>query len=272
MPTLRIFQIDAFTSRLFHGNPAAVVPLDAWLSDDTMQAIAAENNLAETAFFAPSEEDGADFHLRWFTPAAEIELCGHATLATAHALWNHLGFAGERIAFSTERVGALGVERDGEGRLVLDFPARPSERLDPANGLVREIGRVLGRAPDEVHVSRPKILAVYENKRDVHELRPDLRALAELEAQGVIVTAPAAGHDFVSRFFAPALGVDEDPVTGSAHCVLAPYWAGRLGKTSLTAHQVSPRGGELWCEVRGDRVRIAGHAVTYLRGEIDVPG
>lgn len=267
-----IWQVDAFTRRAFHGNPAAVVPLTTrWPSDELMQSIAMENNLAETAFVLPASAAGmadvADHAIRWFTPVREVQLCGHATLASAHVLFEHLGFEGRAIRFHSPRSGALGVTREADGLLVLDFPQITVEPAEITPSLVA----ALGRRPAELY-SGEKYLAVFENKRDVHELTPDMRALAMIPATGIICTAPGAGHDFVSRFFAPAAGIDEDPVTGSAHCVLAPYWAARLGKKHLTAHQVSRRGGELTCEVTDSgRVKIAGHAVTFLEGKIRVP-
>ncbi len=263
---LKLFQIDAFTSSVFRGNPAAVVPLDAWLPHETLQAIALENNLSETAFFTPSEDAGSEFHLRWFTPGLEVALCGHATLATAHTLWNHLGHGTDTIRFSTRHSGVLRVTRDGD-LIVLDFPAYKLEPIAVTTALVR----ALGRQPTEVFRAGPKLLAVFENKRDIHEADPDFAAIAALDCLGVIVTAPGAKHDFVSRFFAPGAGINEDPATGSAHCALAPYWAKRLGRNELSAHQVSKRGGVLRCVDKGDRVEIAGHAATYLEGQITIP-
>lgn len=261
-----IFQVDAFTSVLFRGNPAAVCPLAAWPAAGLMQAVAAENNLSETAFFSrEGARDGADYHLRWFTPELEIALCGHATLASAHVLFEHLGFEGDRVRFSTERAGVLTAARAGDRRVTIDLPARGRERLDPGPA---EVAEALGRGPSEVYRSGYNLMAVFENKRDVHELSPHADRLKALGALGVIVTAPGAGHEFVSRYFAPSAGVFEDPVTGSAHCTLAPYWAERLGRRELTAHQVSARGGELRCEIEDDRVRLTGGAVTYLEGSI----
>lgn len=258
------FQVDAFTTRLYHGNPAGVVVLDAFPTDDVMLAVAAENNLAETAFLVPAGPvSGPKWKIRWFTPVLEIDLCGHATLASAHVLWNHLGVKGSKLAFQSKS-GPLGVEKSGD-RIVLDFPSRPPAKVPITDMLCV----ALGRPPSELYKARD-YLAVFDNKRDVHELRPDFHAMMRLDAK-VIVTAPAAGHDFVSRFFAPTAGVPEDPVTGSSHCTLIPYWADRLRKAKLTAHQVSPRGGELFCELKGKRVAIAGHAVTYLEGKIALP-
>jgi len=266
MTTQPIYQVDAFTSTLFRGNPAAVCPLEHWLPPETMLAIASENNLSETAFFCRhGAQDGADFHLRWFTPEVEMPLCGHATLASAHVLFEHLNFASERVRFSTARAGALVAARAPGGMLAIDLPARSRERIAK---IPPELVAALGRSPSELYMSESNMLAVFENKRDVHELTPHMERLRKLDAFGVIVTAPGAGHDFVSRYFAPGAGVPEDPVTGSAHCTLAPYWSERLGKTELSAHQVSRRGGELHCAVQDGRVTLTGAAVTYLQGAI----
>ncbi|MBP7415444.1 MAG: PhzF family phenazine biosynthesis protein [Pyrinomonadaceae bacterium] len=257
---LEIFQIDAFTSEPFHGNPAAVVPLTEWLPDETMLDIAAENNLAETAFFV---KNGEGFDLRWFTPTVEMDLCGHATLASAYVLWNQLGHTGETLNFET-RSGTLTVTREN-GRMVMDFPSRPATETEIPFGLAD----ALGAKPTEVLKSRD-FLAVYETEADVLALKPDFRAIIDLGVHAVIVTAPGEKSDFVSRFFAPLVGVDEDPVTGSSHCTLIPYWAERLGKNKLFARQVSPRGGELFCSLDDKRVKIGGDAVLYLKGEIYV--
>ena len=255
-----LYQIDAFTGRLFGGNPAAVCPLEDWLDDATMQAIARENNLSETAFFI----DRGDYHdLRWFTPACEVDLCGHATLATAFLLLDELGVGGDTVHFET-RSGRLTVRRDGD-RLAMDFPAAPPEPCAEPDGLAAG----LGRAPDAV-LAAAQYLAVFSTEAEVCAIEPDFARLAGLDRLAVIVTAPGEETDFVSRFFAPKVGIPEDPVTGSAHCVLVPYWAKRLGKPRLTAHQVSARGGELWCEDRGERVVIAGRAVKYLEGIIEI--
>lgn len=257
---LEIFQVDAFSDRPFGGNPAAVVPLKAWLDDKTMLAIAAENNLAETAFFVAN---GDGFDLKWFTPEVEMDLCGHATLASAFVLWDQLGFDGPQIKFNT-RSGLLIVAKQGD-RLVLDFPSRPAEPCEVPEGLAA----ALGGTPSNLLKARD-YLAVYESEADVRALLPDFRAIKDLGVHAVIVTAPGESSDFVSRFFAPSVGVDEDPVTGSAHCTLIPYWAERLDRNELFARQVSKRGGELHCSIDGDRVKIAGHAVLYLKGEIYV--
>ena len=259
------FHVDAFASEVFKGNPAGVCLLGERLPDAVMQAIAAENNLPETAFVLQGE---GRIGLRWFTPTVEVDLCGHATLAAAHVLFAHAGQLsgahGARIEFQSKS-GPLAVERDGE-LLVLDFPSRPAAACETPEALIRG----LGSAPLEVLGSRD-YLCVYEREEDVASLRPDMSLLAGLDRFGVIATAPSSGAvDFVSRFFAPGDGIPEDPVTGSAHCTLIPYWSGRLGRTRLTARQISARGGELSCSLVGNRVRIGGRAVTYLRGEIDV--
>jgi PhzF family phenazine biosynthesis protein len=257
---LSLYQVDAFTSRLFAGNPAAVCPLDTWLDERLMQAIAAENNLAETAFFA-REEDA--YRLRWFTPSVEVDLCGHATLAAAFVVFRFLEPELQRVAFDT-RSGRLWVIRE-EDRLTLDFPARPHGLpLDPA--LVAE---GLGLEPLELY-DGPYWMAAVETEEQVRGLAPRFDALAGTVPDALIVTAPGAGCDFVSRFFAPNYGIPEDPVTGSAHCTLAPYWARRLGRGDLFARQISPRGGEIWCRDRGDRVLLSGQAALYLRGELEL--
>ena len=259
---LKLYQVDAFTDRTFGGNPAAVVPLRAWLPDGTMQAIALENNLSETAFFVPREDGG--FDLRWFTPRLEVDLCGHATLGTAWVLFNRLGYDGGTIVFHT-RSGPLTVSRDGD-RLAMDFPAQPPAP-EPAD--IGDVAGALGVAPEAV-LAAPYALAVLDGEETVRTVRPDFRRVAGLDIPELIITAPGENCDFVSRFFAPAGGIDEDPATGSAHCILIPYWAGRLGRTEMFARQVSARGGALWCALKGDRVSIAGHAAPYLEGTITV--
>ncbi len=262
MTTLPIYQVDAFTDTVFGGNPAAVVPLADWLPDDRLQAIAAENNLAETAFFV---RDGAGYALRWFTPTVEVDLCGHATLAAAHVITSILAPDLQRVEFSTRVAGPLTVDRDGD-RLVLDFPARPPKPVTAPAALTAALG---GPAPQAVLTARD-YLVLYEDEAAVRDLTPDFRVLGQLD-RAVIVTAPGTGGvDFVSRFFAPGHGIDEDPVTGSAHCTLIPFWAKRLGKTVLEARQISARGGALMCDHQGSRVRIGGRAVLYLEGRIHV--
>ena len=259
-----LYQVDAFTDRTFGGNPAAVVPLRAWLPDGTMQAIALENNLSETAFFVPREDGG--FDLRWFTPRLEVDLCGHATLGTAWVLFNRLGHDGGTIVFHT-RSGPLTVSRDGD-RLAMDFPAQPPAPMVPGAG-IGDVAGALGVAPEAV-LAAPYALAVLDSEETVRAVRPDFRRVAGLDIPELIITAPGEDCDFVSRFFAPAGGIDEDPATGSAHCILIPYWAERLGKTEMFARQVSARSGALWCALKGDRVSIAGHAAPYLEGTITV--
>lgn len=256
-----IYQVDAFTDRLFGGNPAAVCPLEQWLPDELLQQIAAENNLAETAFFVPT---GESFHLRWFTPTTEVDLCGHATLASAYVIAHILKPRVRRIAF-TSKSGPLVAALDNN-LIRLDFPADSPRPVDAPP----DLEQALGWKPREVLSSRIKYLLVLATEPEVRQLNPDMNALAKLDASGIIVTAPGKDCDFVSRFFAPRLGVPEDPVTGSAHCVLVPYWAERLGKTKLHARQVSARGGELFCEARGERVWMAGRAVKYLEGMIEI--
>jgi len=260
--TLPVYQIDAFTNRLFSGNPAAVVTLDAWLPDEVMQAIAAENNLAETAFVLRREQHAP---LRWFTPTMEVDLCGHATLATAFVLFEYHYPGASEVSFET-RSGVLKVGRNAD-RLTLDFPARPGTPVAVSDALID----ALGARPLEARMARD-LMAVLDSEAVVRDLRPDFGRIAGLDTFAVMVTAPGDDVDFVSRFFAPRAGIPEDPVTGSAHCTLAPYWADRLGRTTLTARQVSSRGGELECELKGDRVLISGRCVEYLRGEIRVSG
>ncbi|HEY3440071.1 MAG TPA: PhzF family phenazine biosynthesis protein [Paludibaculum sp.] len=259
---LPIYQVDAFASRVFTGNPAAICPLQAWLPDATMQAIAMENNLAETAFFVKT---ATGYHLRWFTPATEVDLCGHATLASAHVIFQLLEPALASVRFETLS-GPLTVTRQDD-LLTLDFPARPPQPATPCAGLLE----ALGGHPEAVLAARDYMI-VYGSEAEVRALQPDMMGLLDIDRFAVIVTAPATTPDvdFVSRFFAPAKGVPEDPVTGSAHCTLVPYWAQRLGKDRLTALQVSPRGGELLCEWQGDRVTMAGRGVLYLRGTIEI--
>lgn len=258
--SLPFYWIDAFTDRHFAGNPAGVMPLERWPEASLMQAIACENGLAETSFFVRTGEDR--YHLRWFTPAVEVDLCGHATLAAAFVIFTALGASGDLLSFDT-RSGPLTVERLGDGRLELDFPSRPAQPVALSPDLVQ----ALGATPETVAQARDT-LCVFAREEEVLALRPDFGAIAALDTFAVIATAPGKDGDFVSRFFAPRAGVNEDPVTGSAHCTLMPYWAARLGKPRLRARQVSARGGVLWCELSGDRVKIAGHAVLYLKGEI----
>ncbi|KPK35730.1 MAG: isomerase [Betaproteobacteria bacterium SG8_40] len=255
---IRQFQVDAFAHCLFEGNPAAVCPLDDWLPDRLLQSIAAENNLSETAFFVPA---GQGFDLRWFTPATEVDLCGHATLASAHILFESLGYSGAAVSFNT-RSGELIVKRAGKD-YSMDFPAQPPQACAPPAGLKEG----LGASPLEVLASQD-YMAVFHSEAQVRSLTPDYSILRALDLRGVIATAPGDNVDFVSRFFAPGAGIDEDPVTGSAHCALAPYWSERLGRQRLQARQVSARGGRLECEVNGARVILKGGAVTFMQGQV----
>jgi len=256
---LPLYQVDAFAGRVFAGNPAAVCPLEAWLPEETMQAIAEENNLAETAFFVPR---GEDFDIRWFTPVREIDLAGHPTLATAHVICTELAPGREQVRFHTRIGDELVVARRGD-RYEMDFPARPPA---PREGL-GDVAGALGAEPREVLAARDGF-AVFASEAEVRALAPDMARVAAIDVLGIIATAPGEDCDFVSRFFAPGAGVPEDPVTGSAHCTLIPYWAERLGKRKMFARQLSRRGGEIFCEHRGERVGIGGRAVSYLTGQI----
>jgi PhzF family phenazine biosynthesis protein len=256
-----IYQVDAFSSKLFGGNPAAICPLSEWLPDATLQSIAAENNLAETAYYV---RKNGGFHIRWFTPGVEVDLCGHATLAAAHVIMEIRKEAKQgRVAFDSKS-GELVVTREGD-LYALDFPARPPSETTFDNKLFEALG-----AQPKLVLGARDYLCVFDTEAQVRAVKPNMEKLAAIDRFATIVTAPGTDCDFVSRFFAPAKGVPEDPVTGSAHCTLIPYWAERLGKTKLFARQISPRGGELWCEHRGDRVTIAGRAVKYLEGTIVV--
>lgn len=257
---ISLYQIDAFTGRVFGGNPAAVCPLKAWLPDGTMQAIAAENNLSETAFFVP---EGEDYDLRWFTPATEVDLCGHATLATGALVLSKLAPSRPSVRFHTAS-GILEVVKDGEW-FAMDFPAWEGK---PARSAA--VAEALGVAPVELLSNQRDYLAIFEREADIRALVPDFDKLGKLDRAGMIVSAPGDEVDFVSRFFAPAMGIREDPVTGSAHCALTPYWSKRLDKVTLNARQISARGGELVCEQRGERVIIRGRAAFYLEGTIKV--
>jgi PhzF family phenazine biosynthesis protein len=260
MPLL-LYIIDAFTDTPFKGNPAAVCPLESWIDDQAMQLIAAENNLSETAFFV---QEGDRFRLRWFTPRVEVSLCGHATLASAFALYEHLGYSGPKIDFDTLS-GPLSVTRS-EDLLLMDFPAYGTSPVEPPKHLIEG----LGIKPLQVLESEDTYMAVYGDEAEIRKLTPDFSRLLEVEANRIIVTAEGVASDFVSRFFAPRMGIDEDPVTGSAHSILIPYWAGKLGKEALFARQLSKRGGELYCRNQDGRVVIGGRAVTYSVGEIQL--
>jgi PhzF family phenazine biosynthesis protein len=260
---LPLFQVDAFADRVFAGNPAAVVPLRDWLPDATMQAIALENNLSETAFLVGA---GGDYAIRWFTPAVEVALCGHATLAAAWVVTERLEPGRARVVFRSREHGALAVDRE-DGRFVLDLPALRAKPVRPPAGL----GAALYTLAVECHASKP-LVVLLRDEDEVRGLAPEMGWVAALPHHGLCVTAPGRDCDFVSRYFVPASGVPEDPVTGSTHCTLVPFWAERLGKTRLLARQLSPRGGTLHCEHRGDRVRLGGSAVPYLEGRIEIPG
>lgn len=262
---LKLYQVDAFAQKLFEGNPAAVVPLESWLPDATMQAIAQENNLAETAFVVPVE---SGYHIRWFTPAAEVALCGHATLASAFVLFELLGEATETLRFDSAS-GPLWVVRNSAGLLELNFPAQALQAVDAPKSLIK--GLALKPAEFEC-LAQEDYLIVLESAEQLRTVQPDHACLQQLDLRGVIVTSPAdqAQYDFYARFFAPKLQVPEDPVTGSAYTQLVPYWQERLGQTEFVARQLSPRGGDVFCSLSGDRVLIAGNAVCYLRGEIVV--
>jgi PhzF family phenazine biosynthesis protein len=254
----KLYQVDAFTDKVFSGNPAAVCPLESWLPDSVMQSIAIENNLSETAFFIPLD-DG--FHLRWFTPKTEVDLCGHATLASAYVLFHLLDYSENKIRFLT-REGDLFVERHGE-ELVMDFPSKIPVKCEVPDLLVE----ALGVAPLELFTNEDYV-ALYSSEAEVKAISPDFKTLSEIDTRGIIVTSPGDSVDFVSRFFAPRFGIDEDPVTGSAHCVLTPFWAERLRKNVLTARQISTRGGDLKCSLKGSRVAIAGQAAQYMEADI----
>ena len=258
----RLFQVDAFTTRRFAGNPAAVMLMEAFPADSVLQAVAAENNLSETAFIAP---DGDDYQIRWFTPVTEVPLCGHATLASAAVVMERVQPGRSQVTFRSA-TGPLAVTRKGAG-YIMDFPSRPSEPVAQPPGLVEALGVV----PVEVALNPYNYLAMLGSARAVRELAPDLTAVAALDRPGVIVTGAGDGaHDFVSRYFAPAKGIPEDPVTGAAHCALAPFWSARLRKTEFLAFQASARGGEVVCRLVGDRVELEGSCVFYLEGEATI--
>jgi len=259
---IQIFQVDAFTDALFRGNPAAVCPLNEWLDDSILQSIAAENNLAETAFFLPREKD---FEIRWFTPTIEVDLCGHATLASAFVLFECLGHKGEDVKFHSPRSGTLGVFKHGDV-LFLDFPTDTLK----ATGDTSIIRDCIGVQPVETYKGKTDIIAVVGGEKEVRELQPDLEKISKLPARGLIVTARGDKVDFVSRFFGPQSGIDEDPVTGSAHTSLIPLWSSKLGKKEMLARQLSKRGGALICISKGERCLIGGHAKLYMTGEINI--
>jgi len=255
---LPIYQVDAFASQAFSGNPAAICPLEHWLEESVMQAIAAENNLSETAFFVAQ---GKDYHIRWFTPTVEVDLCGHATLASAYVIFECLDSESDQILFHSKS-GPLPLKKEKD-RIVMDFPSKPPTPCTPPEILLKAFDQV----PLEVWKS-DDYLVVFEQEKDIAALQPDMAALAQLDLRGVMVTAKGDSVDWVSRFFAPKYGIPEDPVTGSAHCTLTPYWTQKLGKTTHHALQISSRGGELFCELKEDRVMISGKATLFLEGTI----
>jgi PhzF family phenazine biosynthesis protein len=257
---LKIYQVDAFASEVFKGNPAAVCMLDQWPDERLMQQIAGENNLSETAFAVRQDDQ---YEIRWFTPETEVDLCGHATLATAHVMFRHLGYTEEVIRFHSPHSGKLSVEMQGD-LLVLDFPVDEITETE----IPGQVAAALNKTPLKAFRGRSDLMLVFASESEIAELSPDFSLLKEVETRGVIVTSMGRDVDFVSRFFAPQTGINEDPVTGSAHTTLTPYWSRVLGKKVLKARQLSSRGGDLVCRVEGDRVKIAGSAVTYMEGEI----
>ena len=257
-----IYQVDAFTREVYKGNPAVVCILDQWLDEDRMQRIANENNLSETAFAVPV---GECYEIRWFTPETEVELCGHATLATAHVLFKHMDYRGDWICFESIHSGRLTVKRSGK-MLTLDFPVDLMEEMVVPELIVT----ALQKPPLKAFRGKTDFMFVFASQDEIENMEPDFGLLAQVGGRGVIVTSPGNDVDFVSRFFAPQSGINEDPVTGSSHTALTPYWSRVLGKKRLTARQLSPRGGELICEDKGERVEISGHAVTYMKGKIRI--
>ncbi|MFN3272465.1 MAG: PhzF family phenazine biosynthesis protein [Cloacibacterium caeni] len=256
----KIYQIDAFADALFSGNPAAVCPLDNWLDADIMQKIAAENNLAETAFTVPVENG---YEIRWFTPEVEVDLCGHATLASAYTLMNFEGFSGEKINFFSINSGTLTVTKNGDF-LTLDFPVDQLQKVED----LAIFEKCFAYQPIEAYQGKTDYLLIFENEHQIQNIEPNISEIAKINARGIIVSSISENFDFVSRFFGPNCGVNEDPVTGSAHTTLTPFWAEKLGKNKLTAKQISKRGGVLECELKNDRVLISGKCKTYLKGEI----
>ena len=256
-----IYQVDAFAEKIFEGNPAAVVPLETWLPDDVMQNVAFENNLSETAFFIPW---GNGYHIRWFTPGAEVDLCGHATLATAHVLFQHLNYLKDEILFES-RSGRLIVKKEDD-LIVLDFPSSTFSEIE----IPENLKDAFSVRPLKCFSGRDDLMLLFENENDIYKLEPDFQKITKSKTRGIITTTKSEKYDFISRFFAPAVGVNEDPVTGSAHTMLIPFWAEKLGTTQLLARQVSTRGGNLYCKYLGDRVEIGGKAITFLVGEIGI--
>jgi PhzF family phenazine biosynthesis protein len=260
---IRLYQIDAFAERLFEGNPAAVCVLEEWPEERVMQQIAMENNLAETAYVV---KNGAQYEIRWFTPELEVALCGHATLASAYVLFRYFEKEAKELSFYSHRSGPLAVAKGADGLLTLDFPSDPGSEAVADEALIE----ALGKAPIRSFRGKTDYLLLYERQADIEALQPDFFLLNKVDARGVIVSAPGEEVDFVSRFFAPQSGINEDPVTGSAHTTLTPYWSEKLGKKTLSARQLSKRGGKLSCEYLGNRVKISGRAVQYLVGEVEI--
>lgn len=258
---MKLYQVDAFTDKVFSGNPAAVVPLENWLSEEEMQSISAENNLSETAYFV--EESDGSYKIRWFTPKTEVDICGHATLASAHVLYEHMDFNGEKVIFQSKS-GKLTVEKK-DNIYWMNFPSNPPEPIPVPKLLPDSIGTI----PVYTGVNRDMLVLLHDEDT-VRSVRPDFSLLEKMEVRGIIITAKGSDCDFVSRYFAPSMGIYEDPVTGSAHTLLTPFWGKRLGKSSLEARQVSKRGGNIMCKQKRDRVEIGGAAVTYLTGDINI--
>ncbi len=259
---IKLYQIDAFTDKVFSGNPAAVMILNEWLDEEIMQKIASENNLAETAFVV---KKGQDFEIRWFTPAVEVDLCGHATLASAYVLFKYFNYRENKIDFLSKYSGLLTVEKQGD-KLTLDFPTDTLNEVKTPHKLVN----AFGKTPDVTYKGKTDYMLVFSSQKQIESLHPNFEELASIGGRGIIVTAPGDTADFVSRFFAPQVGINEDPVTGSAHTTLIPYWSERLEKRIMTARQLSQRKGDLICENCGDRVKITGKGVTYMIGEIEL--
>ena len=257
---LKLYQVDAFTDKVFSGNPAAVVPLESWLNDDLLQKIAMENNLAETAYYV---KNGDAYDIRWFTPTIEVDLCGHATLASAYVLFNYQNHPGNIVKFHSRRSGQLSVEREGN-LLKLNFPTDVYNRVEVS----LELKACVDKTPLEAYKGKTDFMLVFNSEREIRGLKPSFDEISKLSARGLIVTAPGDSVDFVSRFFGPQSGINEDPVTGSAHTTLTPYWSKRLDKKELTAMQLSPRVGHLKCKFLNDRVEISGNGKEYLIGDI----
>lgn len=260
---IKLYQIDAFTNNLFQGNPAAVCVLDEWLDDELMQKMGFENNLSETAFVVPK---GDEYEIRWFTPTAEVDLCGHATLASAYVLFNYYDHPSDKIIFQSKSRGKLIVKKNEDETLTLDFPADTVSKVE----LPEALNKAFNITPTECYKGATDYLLIYSSQEDIESIEPNFNLMLNPGVRGVIISAPGNSTDFVSRFFAPQVGVNEDPVTGSAHTTLTPVWSNKLNKTKLSAKQLSQRGGELICEILGDRIKISGSAVKFLIGEIDI--